>query len=96
MTTVFLGLLAAGTAGCAAFVVLYHYWMPWTSSRFGRHMMAFTTMLGVLFGLTLVNNLVGPYRGQLTVSTLALAAMVVVIFRHLWILVDARRRWRGR
>lgn len=74
-----------------AFVIGYTILAPWWRTRMGRHMFTFGAMVAGLLTLIIVTALLGRnYPGRDYVRLACYAALAVMLWRHVWMLVSSQ------
>lgn len=78
-----------GLLATAVFVAGYLRVRGWWGSPEGRHMMAFTAVLGVMFGLLLLGRIVGGLPPLVWV--VVGAVLDALLIHRVWLLIRAKR-----
>lgn len=84
-------LVAAAAIPAHIFPILYAVWAPWHTSREGRHMMGFTTVIALFLDLVLFVRLVGPQPWVRQVALVLYTAVTVMLWQQLFLLISAHR-----
>ena len=78
-------------ASVAAFAATYAVLAPWSSTRYGRNLMANAAAVGALLVLIVLEVLLDEYPGRDVAHVVVLASIGAVFVRRIFLLVRAQR-----
>jgi hypothetical protein len=87
-------IVVVGAVPATAFPVLYAAWAPWWRSPEGRHLMGFTVTVAAFLDLILAVRWLGPFPGLPAVLVVLYAAVALLLWRRLFLLIRAQRKPR--